>query len=519
MEFKEALEILAQKAGVTLKRSSDKKNIQQRLYELNQKAQQYYHYILTEHSFGKKALDYLQKRGVNSSSIKLFSLGYAPNSWDSLTKFLLKRGFNTYEFSTSGLGVASKSSAYDRFRGRIIFPLIDSKDRTVGFAGRVLVDSSLSGPKYINSPQTPIFDKSNFLFGLNLTKGDIRAKNEVILVEGEMDMILSYQSGIKNVAASKGTALTQKQIENIKKFTQNLSICFDTDLAGDAASRRGIEMADSAGLNIKIIQVEEGKDPAEVIKKDAALWQKAKDDARPVYDYYLRSIASRYNPLDPADLVQISAELIPIWAKISDDLKRDHYIQKLSSFLKIDEEILRKNVNKARQLPSLTVKKVYQDIKKDDILKRSRREILEEYLVALLLRIPKNIIFVPSFPETIFTLETWRQVYVLLVLYLDSIAFKGQYFDINQFQKNVPKELSEEIDRLYLTELDAKLTDKNFWQKELEIVVAELKKALIKASLEKMSYEIKNAQSFGKMELLNVLTKRFRDLSVKLKNL
>src|SRR5579884_1907357 len=182
IEFTEALEILAQKAGVVLKnKKNDKeKNLKDRLFEVNEKAAQYYHYLLTEHATGKKALEYLYKRGLTDETIKTIQIGYAPQSWESLSKFLKKRGFSEKELIESGLSVPSKRGCYDRMRGRVVFPLIDVRGRIMGFSGRVL-DNSL--PKYINTPQTPIFDKGKFLFGLHLTKGDIRIKKEAVLVE------------------------------------------------------------------------------------------------------------------------------------------------------------------------------------------------------------------------------------------------------------------------------------------------------------------------------------------------
>ncbi|MDP2672149.1 MAG: DNA primase [Candidatus Daviesbacteria bacterium] len=518
MEFKEALEFLAKKAGIILKREDNKKDFKDKLFEANLKAQEFFHYILTKHKLGKKALDYLKKRGLTDQSIEDFGLGYAPNSWESLTRFLTKRGFTISEVISSGLGVSSRSGCYDRFRGRITFPLFDGKDKLRGFSGRVLIPSE---PKYINSPQTPIFDKSSFLFGMNLAKVEIRAKNEAILVEGEMDVIASHQAGFKNVVASKGTALTEGQIDLIKKITENISLCFDMDLAGDSASRRGIELADSQGLNIKVVQISGGKDAAEVISTDPKLWQKAIEEALPIYDYYIFSIADKYDIKNSADLKKIGAELIPIWAKITDDLERDHYIQKLAAFLKTDEKILREAVDKQRAIPQRSFPRVLTETSgKDNLISvKTRRELLEEYLIALLLHPPEGLVFVPNFPETIFLRETWRQVHVLLVLYLDSISFKSKAFSINEFTQDLPGELLSEIDRVYLMELDQKLSDKKMWQKELEEVVSELKKALIKASLEKLSLDIKNAQEFGKIDVLETLNKRFRDLSVKLKNL
>lgn len=517
MEFKEALEVLAKKAGVVIKKSPLKKDPRDRLYEVNLKAQDFFHYILTKHSFGKLALEYLHQRGIKDETIEAFGLGYAPNSWESLTKFLLKRGFTAAELTNSGISVSSKSSCYDRFRARVTFPLIDSKDRIIGFSGRVINSGE---PKYINTPQTSTFDKSSFLFGIHRAKGEIKTKNEAILVEGEMDVILSYQSGVKNAVATKGTAFTQGQIELLKKYTDTIILCFDTDLAGDQAARRGIEVADLAGLNMKVIEVKEGKDPAEIIKTDPGLWQQAIADAIPIYDYYLHSCAGRYDAASAIGMRQIARELIPIWAKISDDLQREHYTQKLSALLRMPEQTLRRIINKERNQAIPNYSKIVHQAD-DTILAeaKSRRQLLEEYLIALLLHIPKDHLFVPSFLETLLNSENLRQIYVLLVLYLDSISLKGRSFRINEFTKDLPQELLNEVDRLYLTELDEKLAEKKAWQKEVDGVVSELKKALIKASLEKLSFEIKNAQAFGKMEIVETLNKRFRDLSVKLKNL
>lgn len=521
LDFKDALEILAKKAGVTLKRrKSEQKDSRDRLYEVNLKAQELFSYILLKHSLGKNALKYLTDRGLKTETIEKFGLGYAPNSWDTLTKFLLKRGFTTKEIIVSGLGVESKHSCYDRFRGRIVFPLIDHKDRLIGFSGRVLYPQE---PKYINTPQTPIFDKSNYLFGLNLSKGEIRNKKEAILVEGEMDMILSFQEGVKNIVATKGTALTEGQIELLKKYTDTLNLCFDMDLAGDSAARRGIEMADKAGLNIKVTTLGEGKDAAELNKSNPESWKKAVTEATPIYDYYLHSTAKRFNLKNPTDIKRIAQELIPVWAKITDDFVREHYTQKLATFLKMEETLLREFVDKQRKLDGKTsfTRITPETVKKDDGVKnvKTRKEMLEEYLIALLLHIPQDYNFVPNFPETLFMEERWRQIYVMLVLYLDSISFKTASFNINEFVLSLPADSAKEVDRLYLTELDSRLQEKQHWQKEFETVVTELKKSLIRASLERLTLEIKNAEEFGKIENLEKLNRRFRDLSIKLKNL
>lgn len=531
LEFKDALEILAQKAGVVLKKGTrDKgKGESDRLYEINQKAAQFYNYLLTENKVGIKALSYLQNRGITLATIKKFNLGYAPQNWETLVKFLKNRGFTQQELIDSGLIVTSSRGGYDRFRGRIMFPLSDSRGRVLGFSGRVLGDDL---PKYINTPQTKIFDKSHFLLGLDLSKSVIKEKNVAIIVEGEMDFLMSFQSGVKNVVASKGTALTQSQVEEIKKYASTILLCFDIDLAGDAASRRGIEIADNAGLNVKVIEfdpdsigVDLPKDPAELIQKDIELWKKAVDNAVPIYDYYLKSVSLRFNPKQAIGKRQIFAELLPIWSKISDPITREHYIEKLAAFLQIKDDFVRTELKKYQNsIGSKSYTKVLDNQSEITFVPSKnitfdRREMLEQYLIALLLHEPDDLNYIPNFPETLFTQEELKQIYVLLVLFLDSISFKSRSFKITDFIKTLPEEFIDLVDRLYLLEIDVKLKDSFIWQREMDLVVSELKKMLIKTSLEKLTLQIKNAQEFGKMEALESLNRRFRDLSVKLKNL
>lgn len=533
IEFKEALEILAQKAGVTLKKSSKETDAKQELFEINLKAQQFYQYLLTKHPLGKNALDYLKKRGLTDQTIEQFGLGYAPQNWEVLTRFLKKRGFSISDMISSGLCVSSKSGCYDRFRGRIIFPLIDVRNRVLGFSGRILDKgeparnafsiTDAGGPKYVNTPQTPIFDKGKFLFGLHLSKVFLREKKEAVIVEGEMDMLMSFQSGVKNIIASKGTALTFDQIEALKKYTETISLCFDTDLAGDAASRRGIELSDQAGLNIKVIQVEGGsKDPADVCLKDPKAWEKMVFEAVPIYDYYLDSVSNRFDLRQASSKRAIFAELLPIWKKISDQMVKEHYIQKLGALLQVKDDFIRKALASPLNVKSPVSESKPQKIsnggKKE--FSRDRRELLEEYLISLILHLPKDSTYVPNFPETLFTMEHLKQIYVLLVIFLDSISFRGKSFKIQDYIKTVPEALVPIIDTLFLNPIDEKILGNNSsWQKEIDLVVSELKKLLIKSSLEKLSLQIKSAQEFEKIENLENLNRKFRDLSLKLRNL
>lgn len=527
LDFKDALEILAQKAGVTLKKGSRGKGDDERdrLYEANQKAAQFYNYLLTENKVGQKALEYLLNRGLTKETIKEFNLGYAPQNWETLVRFLRKRGFKNQEMVEAGLAVDSAKGGYDRFRGRVMFPLSDPRGRVLAFSGRVLGNEL---PKYINTPQTKLFDKGRFLLGLNLTKGVIKQKDTAIIVEGEMDFLMSYQAGVKNVTASKGTALTEAQIEEIKKYASTILLCFDTDLAGDAAARRGIEIADKAGLNIKIIDFKGVKDPAELIKSNPDDWKKAVEEAIPIYDYYIKSVEGRFNLKEGDQQRAALEELLPIWAQISVPVTKEKYINRLAAALFLKDEFVMSQIEKYKSALNLQKFKPLaissQNSLKADGLKPAkqifdRREMLERYLIALVLHQPIDLNFIPNFSESLFTQEELKQVYVLLVLFLDSISFKSQAFKITDFISTLPDEFVDLVDKLYLFEIDNKLKEKHVWQKEVDLVVSELKKMLIKTSLEKLSLQIKNAQEFGKDDSLETLNRRFRDLSVKLKNL
>jgi DNA primase len=514
LDFKDALEILAQKAGVTLSRAKKgEKDAKEQLYAANTKAAQLFNHLLTKDKVGAKALEYLHKRGLTNETIQTFNIGYAPNSWDTLTKFLRKRGFTIQEMVDAGLCVPSSSGCYDRFRGRIMFPLVDIREHVIGFSGRVLGNEE---PKYINTPQTILFDKRRFLLGLNLTKSDIKKKNEAIIVEGEMDMLMSYQSGVKNVTASKGTAFTEEHIETLKKYTDTLSLCFDTDLAGDAAARRGIEMADRAGLNLKVIQVENAKDPADTVLKNPEKWFEAVENATPIYDYYLQSADKRYKVKNASDKKAVFAELLPIWSKIADPITKEHYTEKLAALLMLKDDIVRKELdiytkNAAKGITVVTTlpqpQKSAKELQDNESKPYDRRGKLEEYLITLLLHIPQESTYVPNFPETLFTREELKQIYVLLVIFLDTISFKGHAFKITEFTKMLPPDLIYTVDKLYLMQVDEKLETGMYWQKEIELVISELKKMLIKASLEKLSLQIKNAQEFEKTEALETLNK------------
>src|SRR3989339_1072291 len=311
MEFKEALKYLANKAGVTLTsnfKSEVNSSQKNRLKELNNEAARFFHNFLLKMSVSKPALDYLLNRGIKMETIEEWRVGYIPEQWDLLTQYLLKKGFAIDDLVASGLTIKRDNADpkthrgfYDRFRGRIMFPIWDVQGEVVGFTGRILVEKENSGGKYVNTPQTIVYDKSRVIFGLNKAKQEIRARNLIVMVEGQMDVIACHQAGMKNVVASSGTALTEEQVHLLKRYSNNVAIAFDADAAGQNAAKRGIDVAMQEGMNIRVIQIPpgEGKDADECLQKNPEVWFKAVAEAVSVMDWYFKNILFGVNLHDP----------------------------------------------------------------------------------------------------------------------------------------------------------------------------------------------------------------------------
>ena len=296
IEFGDALRILANKAGVQLKRENVQlRTERQRLYELCDMACLFFEKQLDEGNIGKEAKEYLKKRGITDESLKKWRIGFSPDTWNGLTDFLIGKGYQRQEIVKAGLAIEKdgKNDSYDRFRGRIMFPVFDINSQVVGFGGRVFKQVNETA-KYINTPQTILYDKSNVLYGLNNAKLAVRREQKCVVVEGYTDVILSHQVGFENTVAASGTALTGHHLSLLKRYTENLILAFDMDVAGDSATKRSIALGKEQGFNIKIIESygdKDGKksDPAEIILKDVKIWQDSVVKAKEVMNYYFDS--------------------------------------------------------------------------------------------------------------------------------------------------------------------------------------------------------------------------------------
>jgi DNA primase len=357
-----------------------------------------------------------------------------------------------------------------------------------------------------------IYHKSELLYGLFENKEEIKKEDRVILVEGELDVISSWQAGIKNVVAIKGSALTFPQVQLLSRFTKNLVFALDADIAGNQAAWRGAEIADQWGMEMKVVQIKGGKDPDEVAQKNPQLWRQLVEGAVPLYDYFLDSAFSRFGGKTAEEKRKISQVLIPVLAKINDKIVQSHYIKVLAERLGVEEEAVVLEIEKfvSRQISSFPLPAKTSSISKD------RREILEEYLLAL------------GFQSTNWSWLVKRKVFTLvktlkflrILEILKEYLGKHQKISSQRLVKLIPPELEETFNRLYLLDLEGVLQDEDKTKKEFQKTLLELEKIYIKEQLKQLAEEIERLESqAGEEKALEKLSKKFRDLGIRLAEL
>ncbi len=365
LDFGEALKMLAAKAGVALtpvtpeKIAADERR--KLLFELNAAAAQYFHQLLLENPEGARARDYLTSREITTETCTAFKLGYSLDRWDGLKKYL-GRTYKQEDLVAVGLLVQREEDrrTYDRFRGRLMFPIYNIKGQVIGFGARTLGEQ---GPKYLNSPQTAIFDKSSVLYGIHLARQPIRREDAVIIVEGYVDVLRAHQHGMPNMVASMGTALTEKQLKILKRLTQNIILALDADAAGSKGTQRGLDVAHEVlesravpvptgnarfpiryegrlNANIKIVPLPPGNDPDKIMRADLAHWQELLQNALPVVDYYFATATANLDLRTPNGKKEAVKRLIPLVRDIGSKIEQAHYVQKLARLVQIDERIL-----------------------------------------------------------------------------------------------------------------------------------------------------------------------------------
>lgn len=372
IDFSEALELLAKRAGIQLRREDPRiRSERSRLLALVENAAKIFESVLHSSKTPERVtapFAYLKKRGLSDETVKAWRIGYAPDSWDYLAKALAAKGYRPEEIEKAGLAIKSEqgSGHYDRFRNRIMFPIADASGRVVGFSGRIFdqavqsdkVVRTISSPlspsssipaKYINTPQTAIYDKSRALYGFDKAKESIRKENAVVLVEGQMDVVLSHQAGAKNAVAVSGTALTAEQLKILKRLAGIIISSFDRDAAGEAATKRSLNLAASLEFERKVAILPPGlKDPADAVLKDPEIWHTAVRGAKPIVQFFLETALSQNDRKDPAGKRAIAHSVLPEIKILSSEVEKSHWIQALSREIGVSEEALWREMKKTK---------------------------------------------------------------------------------------------------------------------------------------------------------------------------
>jgi DNA primase len=375
LDFGEALKLLASQAGIQLEareqQASSEDKLLERLRELTAEAAVYFHYLLNQSGEAQIARDTLERRGLTRDTWEGWQLGYALDSWDTLRDRMVAKGYSLEDIETAGLIIAreDKSGYYDRFRGRLMIPIRDIQGRTIGFGGRILrEDPDRPQPKYINSPQTPLFDKGSVLFGLDMARKAIRDADLAVLVEGYMDVLMSHQVGVRNVVAGMGTALTDVQLRQVKRYTSNITLALDPDTAGDAATLRGLETARQSlarewepvlgptgfvrqesrlKAQLRIATLPDGLDPDELARNDADRWRQVIAEAKPLVDYYLAIVSAEEDLGTAKGKANAVARIAPLISEIGNPLERTHYVQLLARMVRTKERLVEEQVARA----------------------------------------------------------------------------------------------------------------------------------------------------------------------------
>jgi len=526
LEFVGALKILAEKAGVTLKnenfRSNSKKDILLEIIDISKK---FYQECLKTKK-GREAYEYLTRRGLKEDTITEFQLGYAPDSWDLLSKFLKTKKYKDDEIFLAGMTVKRESGVrYDRFRDRIMFPINNISGKTIGFSARIMPNRDENQAKYINTPETALYNKGRILYGIDKSKVHIRKKDLCIMMEGNMDVIASFQVGVKNVAAASGTSLTSEQIRIIKRYTNNIAFSFDADSAGIKAANRGIDMALEGGMNVNIIQIPKGKDPADCVKSNPDLWIKSAENPKQVMKFYFDSAFSEYDPNKVEDKKRIASELLNIIRKISNKIEQSHYLQALSEKLNVDERVLAEILNEIK-IKKTTLKGTSSD-KEDNkyTLKKNsanREKQLQKRLIGFISACPIAFTEISSDCdlEELLSDKKLKKIFCLIkdfYLKKNKLELENQQEIRNLFAchddllKNEENKLLPVFDAITLeieNESEKMFDVEQAW-KETKTCIDSLKKIKLQKDLKNLERDIKTAGKENDYESQKLLMKEF----------
>ncbi|MFH0952556.1 MAG: DNA primase [Patescibacteria group bacterium] len=526
IDFPEALRLLAKKANVELRAVDPELNTKRtKLQDANKVAADFFHQVLLTSQHVQLARDYFKERGVTSDIFDKFQLGYSSASWDTLYRYLKQKNFDDDTIFQAGLTIKKERGVgyYDRFRGRIIFPIYSSSGQVIGFGGRVLeqAEGEKEMAKYINSPQTLIYDKSRAVYGLWQAKQAIREKKEIIVVEGYMDVLACHQAETMNVIASSGTALTESQLDILKRHANKLLFSFDQDSAGAEAARRGIELALTRSFEVMMVELPFGKDPDEVIRKDPNAWRQAVTEAKPFIEYYFDQAEKGKDLSKVADKKAMAQELIPLISKLTDQVERTHYAQQLAGKIAVDEDTIREQLT----APVIKDQEILSPAKNEE---KNEQElpVRETKVIELIIAIVR--VFPDLVPQAVGQIDEKALLDAPIASLYKQIGLyysENQRFTVDDFGAYIKKK-DETMSALWdlmelLSEKEYSKIEPEQAEHELVLLVKDLKKNVILRQLAEVTVEIKKSDS-GKLEgdeVANKLIERFNYLTIELKKI
>jgi len=500
ISFVEAMQILADKAGVKLEKmkkinTKESKSEKDTYFKAHELASVFFEEKLFNTNDGEKVLKYLSSRGVKEETIKEFRIGFSPNDYAALYPFLLKKGISKDLLFKAGFVSSKKISEeriYDKFRGRLMFPIFNYLGKICGFGGRALAKDQM--PKYLNSSENPIYNKSNVLYGLSHAKQAIKEKDQIVLVEGYFDVILPHQAGIKNLVASSGTALTVGHIKLIKRLTKNVITCFDADKAGFEATKRAYSLLSEKKMSVKTVAFIKGKDPADFVKEDKDAFVRSISDSEDFFTIYMDRLINSKDINVFENRSAVIAELMPYYKKM-DAVNRDFYIRSLSSKLNIKESVLYDELENLK-LPASHPAKLNSSENMINITKFS----VEELILSLFLEYPKLFKdFSKSFNENDFTNDNKRVYNELTNQYtsmrgeLDSWSFNDPFWS----------DYKEKIDvfRLFADDLYGEFSHENL-KIEIENLLKKNRKIKKDEELRTIQLEIEKVEKLNDKDKL-----------------
>lgn len=498
LTFPETLEFLADKAGVTLQKLTPdpQEKMRKDLFAVLELAQRFFEYMLQEHALGQPAREYLEQRGLSPSIAKRFGLGFAPDNWDSLASYLVqKKKFSPETVIAAGLALAGKSGRpYDRFRGRVMFPLHDHRGRVVGFSGRIL-ESEAKEAKYINTPETTLYHKRNLLYGYWQNLNFIREAEAVIITEGEFDVLSSVQVHVQNIVAVKGSALTEEQVRTLARTVQTIYLALDADSAGVEATKRAIEIVQPFPVSLRVIPLTGGKDPDDLARTNPAEWRDAIKNHISAFEYVLNHTLQEHNIETPDGLKNATNIMLGLLTKVEHIVERSFYLKQLSERLHVGESILEEQWQHfQRQAQMSTLGRARQPEKTQEPGENDQPEAQDttgRYFFQLVLQFPDAAEKVTQLVQS-----NWFQETSLQRLWENWTAWYAKTDpknrDLKHWGRNVPAELQEVLSDIYLA--DIPLGDSETASRELSITATQIQQRYRKSRLQEVEQKLTQLQ-------------------------